>query len=836
MTPAHESSVTPGNPRRRDPYAGFAGRAARTFGDSEPAWEPRARARPGAPNIVVVLIDDMGYSDIGPFGSEIPTPTLDALAERGVRLTNYHTMPLCSPARAALLTGLNPHRVGYSFVANADPGFPGYAMEIADDIPTLPQILHGAGYATFAVGKWHLVRDSASNAADDRRNWPLQKGFDRYYGVLEGLTSLFHPHQLVRDNSPLDIDELPEDYYYTDDITDEAIGMIKSLRAHDADKPFFLYVAHNAVHGPLQAKPSDIERQRGRYDGGWDALRDTRFAKQLADGLFPPGTRLPRRNFEKGHEVGPWDEVPPDARELYARYMEVYAAMVDNIDQNLGRLTRTLADLGELDNTVIVFTSDNGGTGEGGAEGTRAYFKRFVHHPGLPEEWNGDVDRELDLVGGPRSLIHYPRGWGMASNTPFRLYKGQTYAGGVRVPFVLSWPAGLPRAAEDGGVRPQYQYVTDILPTLLELVGVERPDERGGVPTQELDGISFTPVLASASEESVHREQYSEMTGNRSYYRHPYKLVTQHQFGAPYDDGEWALYDIEADPTEIDDLAGEHPGVVKELSEAWEAAAWRDGVFPLADASGALAFRNPDEEELRRPVRILAAPQSWSATGPRSSSRSATSRLPSTSRTTAPATRACCCRTATRAAATACTSRTGTCGSRTTNTACSTRWTPGRSPPARTRSSCAPPRARASAGTSPSRSTGRTPHGWRGCTCWSAWRRCKASASASTAGPRCRGPSTNATARSVTPATSAPSPTPRAPPPLTTRKPSSAPSARPRRPTSDRRPGRGRVSLGRRPPRRGGRWTRRRRWPRRRRRRPPGGPWTPPGTARPGSG
>ncbi|NUU21092.1 MAG: arylsulfatase, partial [Streptomycetaceae bacterium] len=592
---------------RRDPYAGFPGRVGRTFAESEPAWQPRAKARPGAPNIVVVLIDDMGYSDIGPFGSEIPTPTLDRLAERGVRLTNYHTMPLCSPARAALLTGLNPHRVGYSFVANADPGFPGYAMEIADDIPTLPQLLHDAGYATFAVGKWHLVRDSASNAADDRRNWPLQKGFDRYYGVLEGLTSLFHPHQLVRDNSPLDIDELPADYYYTDDITDEAIGMIKSLRAHDSDKPFFLYVAHNAVHGPLQAKAADIERHRGRYDEGWDALRDTRFARQIADGLFPADTRLPRRNFEKGHEVGPWDEVREETRALYARYMEVYAAMVDNIDQNLGRLTRTLEDLGELDNTVIVFTSDNGGTGEGGAEGTRAYFKRFVHHPGLPEEWNGDVDRDLDLVGGPRSLIHYPRGWGMASNTPFRLYKGQTYAGGVRVPFVLSWPAGLPRAdASDGGVRSQYQYVTDVLPTLLELAGLERPEVRNGAPTQEPDGVPFTEVLASPGAASTHREQYSEMTGNRSYYRHPYKLVTQHQFGAPYDDGEWTLYDIVRDPTEIDDLAAELPDVVKELAEAWEAAAWRNGVFPLADASGALVFRGPDEAAYRAPVRILA--------------------------------------------------------------------------------------------------------------------------------------------------------------------------------------------------------------------------------------
>lgn len=590
------------DPRRRDPYAGFAGHVGRTFAESRPSWPERPRARPGAPNIVVVLIDDMGYSDTGPFGSEIPTPALDRLAARGVRLTNYHTMPLCSPARAALLTGLNPHRVGYSFVANADPGFPGYAMEIADDIPTLPQLLHDAGYATFAVGKWHLVRDSASNAADDRRNWPLQKGFDRYYGVLEGLTSLFHPHQLVRDNSPLDIDELPDGYYYTDDITDEAIAMVKSLRAHDAEKPFFLYVAHNAVHGPLQAKPADIARHRGRYAGGWDELRESRFARQIAEGLFPPGTRLPARNFEQGHEVGAWDDVPAETRELYARYMEVYAAMVDNIDQNLGRLTDTLGALGELDNTIIVFTSDNGGTGEGGAEGTRAYFKRFVHHPGLPDDWRGDADRELDLVGGPRSLVHYPRGWGMASNTPFRLYKGQTYAGGVRVPFVLSWPAGLPAAS---GVRHQYQYVTDVLPTLLELAGVARPGIRGGFATQEPDGAEFTAVLRAADAPSEHTEQYSEMTGNRSYYRYPYKLVTQHRFGAAYDDGEWALYNIAEDPTEIDDIAAEHPGVVKELSEAWEAAAWRNGVFPLADASGALAFRHPDEEDLRKPLRIL---------------------------------------------------------------------------------------------------------------------------------------------------------------------------------------------------------------------------------------
>lgn len=273
------------HPGRRDPYAGFAGTVGRTFGESVPAWPQRLRPREGAPNIVVVLVDDMGYSDIGPFGAEIPTPTLDRLAADGVKLANYHTMPLCSPARAALLTGLNPHRVGYSFVANADPGFPGYGMEVAGDIPTLAEVLHGEGYATYAVGKWHLTRDSASNAADNRANWPLQKGFDQYYGVLEGLTSLFHPHQLVRDNSPLDIDELPEGYYYTDDITDQAISMVKSLRAHDAEKPFFLYLAHNAVHGPLQAKPEDLART-----GAATTAAGTSCAPPASHASRPPAT------------------------------------------------------------------------------------------------------------------------------------------------------------------------------------------------------------------------------------------------------------------------------------------------------------------------------------------------------------------------------------------------------------------------------------------------------------------------------------------------------------------------------------------------------------------
>jgi arylsulfatase A-like enzyme len=366
-------------PERRDPYDGFGGKVGRTVAESTSWWPAERQPPPGAPNVVVVVADDMGYSDIGPFGSEIATPALDRLAATGLRLSNYHTAPVCSPARAALLTGLNPHRAGYANVANVDPGFPGYRMEIADDVPTLPETLRDAGYATFAVGKWHLVLDSAMSPAGSRASWPCQRGFDRYYGVLEGLTNLHHPHALFVDNSPLEVDRYPDGYYLTDDLTDQAIGMIKSLRAHDAAKPFFLYLAHPAVHAPLHAKREDIERYRGRYDEGWDALRDERFARQLGAGLFPPPTKMAPPNHEPGMAVPRWGELPAERREIYARYMEVYAAMVDSIDQNLARLLATIEALGELDNTIVLFTSDNGGSGEGGDEGTNSYFKQFIH-------------------------------------------------------------------------------------------------------------------------------------------------------------------------------------------------------------------------------------------------------------------------------------------------------------------------------------------------------------------------------------------------------------------------------------------------------------------------
>ncbi|MEV0085059.1 arylsulfatase [Saccharopolyspora sp. NPDC050642] len=581
-------------------YDGFGGEIGRTFAESKPWWPPAARAG-GAPNIVVVIVDDLGYSDIGPYGSEVDTPNLDRLAADGVQLANYHTTPLCSPSRAALLTGLNPHRAGFAVPANSDPGYPAYFFELPDDAPTLAESLRAGGYATFAVGKWHLTRDALSHDAADRSSWPLQRGFDRYFGSLEGLTNLHHPHRLVWDNSPYDVGEHPDGYFLTDELTDRAIGMIDTLRANDPDKPFFLYFAHHAVHGPIAAKEPDLAKYRGRYKEGWDAIREQRFRRQLAAGLFPPGTALPPRNSEPGKGVQPWDELTTEQQELFARYMEVYAASVDSVDQSLGRLLAALERHGELDSTIIVFTSDNGATAEGGEEGTRSYFSQFAHVPGLPAEWERDVPRDQELIGGPQTTVHYPRGWAQASNTPFRLYKFDTFAGGVRTPFLLHWPGGL----TETGLRHQYVYVNDVAPTLLELAGVPRAAHRNGVAAAEPDGVSAVDVLRSPHRPSRHTRQYTETGGNRGYYADGWKIVTRHVPGAEFSDDEWELYDLATDPTETRNVAAAHPGKLKELAAEWERTAWRNAVFPLNDGSPGARLRRADEEQLRGAVTLF---------------------------------------------------------------------------------------------------------------------------------------------------------------------------------------------------------------------------------------
>jgi arylsulfatase len=524
-----------------------------------------------------MVVDDLGYSDIGCYGSEIETPHLDAFASGGLQYTNFHSTPMCSPTRAALLTGLNAHAAGVGSVPHSDSGFPGYAMELAENTSTIAETLRDNGWSTMAVGKWHLTKDAEQNAAGNKRSWPLQRGFERYYGVLDAFTNLHHPHRIVEDNHQVEVDQYPDDYFFTDDITDHAISMIRETKAADPSKPFFLYFAHGAVHAPLHAKADDIARYASRYDIGWDEVRDRRFARQKAIGVVEPDIALPPRNPEPNNDVRAWNELSPTEQRLFARHMEVFAASVDNIDQNFGRLVAALEEIHQLDNTIIVFMSDNGASREGEEVGTTAYYVHLLQG----DDVEADLAR-LDQIGGPRTTPHYPRGWAMVGSTPFRLYKLNTHAGGHSVPFLLSWPRGVDAVDT---LRRQYIHVTDILPTLLQLVGVEQASHRNGLPCKPTVGTSFAATLSDPGAPSVHVEQHYENLGHRGYYRDGWEVVTLHQPMTPFNDEEWELYHLPTDPTELHDLAQTEPDRLKELADLWEQAAWANQVYPLDEGS-----------------------------------------------------------------------------------------------------------------------------------------------------------------------------------------------------------------------------------------------------------
>jgi arylsulfatase A-like enzyme len=557
-------------------YPGFPGKVGRTREESEPHWNLPVRPPPGSPNIVIVLMDDMGWADIGCYGSEIATPNIDALAGRGIRFSHYTTHPICSPARGALLTGINAHSVATGWLANNNPGFPGYFGDIPLGAPTIAETLRAAGYATAAVGKWHNSTDGAA----PNPTWPTHRGFDRFYGFLEGETGYFFPARIVYNNTVAPIDAYPEGYYATDDWMEKAIGFVTEIRNQDPSRPFFLYVANNAVHGPLQAKETDLARYRGRYDAGWDAVRAARFERQMAMGLVPAGSRL----AERDPAVPAWDDVPADQQRLFARHMETYAAMLDCADQNIGRLAALLAELGELDNTIFVFTSDNGGTNSAGPAGALHFNRRYAGLPGLPVEV--DLEREA-WIGTGRGSAVYPMGWAQVSNTPFPSYKTYTGGGGRRVSFVVSWPD---RLKDFGAVRRQFGHVIDVMPTLLDLAGVPALKMSHGDPAQPMQGKSLAPVLRDADVPAPRNEQYYECWANRAYYRDGWVAVSLQKRGEAIDFDNWTLHAHAEDFSESMDLRRQHPQKLAELVAAFDAAAWANMVYPLDNRTPAQKF------------------------------------------------------------------------------------------------------------------------------------------------------------------------------------------------------------------------------------------------------
>jgi arylsulfatase len=551
----------------------FGGRIGRTFEDSEPWWPEVRRARPGAPNVVYVLLDDVGFAQLGCFGSDIATPTFDSLADRGLRFTNFHTTALCSPTRAALLTGRNHHSNGMGRITELSMGFPGYDARIPFANGLLSEMLLTHGYATFAVGKWHLTPEDECHMAAPRTRWPLGRGFERFYGFMEGETHQYTP-ALVSDNHQIHPPRTYEDgYHLTEDLVDQAIGFVKDLRAVDDAKPFFLYFCPGACHAPHQAPPAWIERYRGRFDGGWDQWRDATLARQLSAGVLPAGTELsPRPEW-----VPAWDGLDDVAKTVYARYMEAFAGFLSHTDDQVGRLLRFLDECGELDNTVLVVMSDNGASSEGGPFGSVNDVRQWNVVPRTVEE----AFARLDELGGPWCHNNYPWGWTVAGNTPFKRWKRETHEGGVADPLIVSWPAGLRRGGE---LRRQYVHVVDVTPTVLELLGLDSPDIIGGVPQRPLEGISFAHCLDDGTAESRHHTQYYEMFGCRAIYHRGWKAVTFHPIQDTrlgFDEDRWELYHVDADASECHDLAEHEPEKLKELVDLWWTEAEKHQVLPL---------------------------------------------------------------------------------------------------------------------------------------------------------------------------------------------------------------------------------------------------------------
>ncbi len=517
----------------------------------------RARAADPAPrpNIVLILADDMGWSDLGCFGGEIQTPNLDRLASEGLRFTQFYNGSRCCPSRASLLTGLYPHQAGVGGMSN-DQGAPGYRGRLQPDSVTIPEVLGSAGYRTYMVGKWHLTANPG----------PIDRGFGEFFGMIGGFNSFFQEHpfytRLPEGRPPRDYP--PDGFYSTDAFGDYALDFLADARRAGDDRPVFLYLAFNAAHFPLHALDEDIDRYKDTYKIGWDAIRRRRHARQIELGLIDPSTPLPplsgfetRSDFYREGQNPPWESLDADRRADLARRMAVYAAMIDRLDRNVGRVVKDLEKNGQLDNTLIFFLSDNGACAEWdpfGFDGSSS--PNNILHTGDP----------LEEMGGPGTYHSYGSGWANACDTPFRWYKHYGEEGGICTPLIVHWPSAIDDD-DEGELRRQPGHIIDVMATVVDVAGAEYPTERGGKAIQPMEGRSLLPALA---DRPIDRDYLAwEHEHHRAYREGKWKLVGR-------DEEPWELYDIEADRVEMNNLADAHPERVERLAALWQA--WADRV------------------------------------------------------------------------------------------------------------------------------------------------------------------------------------------------------------------------------------------------------------------
>ncbi len=557
----------------------FKGKIGRTTEESTPWWPEPKRTVENTPNVVVILFDDLGFSHFGCYGSTIDTPNIDRLAENGIRFSNFHTTPLCSPTRASLLTGRNHHTVGMGTVSNINTGYPNRTGNITHHAATIAEMLSEEGFATFCTGKWHLANTADTSAAGPFDQWPLQRGFDRFYGFLEGETDQFYP-QLTYDNHYIDPPYGPEEgYHLTEDLVDKAMEFIRDLKSVRPDRPFFLYLPFGATHSPHQAPQEYVDKYKGRFDAGWDKIRQEWYENQLKLGIIPEGTELAPRN----RGVEPWENLSENQKRFALKLQEAFAGFLDHTDHHIGRLLSFLEEMGEMDNTIIVLTSDNGASQEGGPNGVMdeaMYFMRV-------QQDVDEIQDRIDEIGGPHSHSNYPWGWAQVGNTPLKWYKQNTFGGGVRDPLIFHWPGHI---NDKGGIRHQFHHVTDIVPTILELLDIEARDSYRGYTQIPISGTSMVYTFDAPDEKTRKGPQYFEMGGHRGIWADGWKAVTYHRRGEPFTDDEWELYHLDEDFSECHNLAAENPKKLREMIELWWIEASRHGVLPLDNRGNPFAI------------------------------------------------------------------------------------------------------------------------------------------------------------------------------------------------------------------------------------------------------
>ncbi len=547
-------------------------------------------------NVVYIVLDDVGFAQLEGFGSDIHTPNIKKLAGRGLRYNNFHTTAICSATRASLLTGANHHAAGVATVIDTATGYPNSLGHLDPQYATIAQILKEEGYATFAVGKWHLapLEDASDQGPFD--NWPLQKGFDKFYGFMEGYTDQYTP-SLVQDNSAIHPPKTPEEgYHLSEDLSDHAIHyLFQQTNAHP-EQPFFLYLAYGAGHAPHQVPEKYIEAYRGQFDRGWDAVRKDWFERQKELGIIPEDAVLTERN----EYVEAWDDLSEEQKKLYARYMEIYAGFLTHTDEQIGRVIDYLEKIGERDNTVIVLLSDNGASAEGGYHGRVSDESTLL--------WSNEDDElefgleHIDDLGKYETGPHYPIGWANAGNTPFKWYKSWVHSGGVKDPMIISYPNGI---SDEGGIRSQYHHVSDITPTILDILGIRKPEIVKGVAQKPITGTSLYYTFNDKDAPSRKPVQYYEQTGNRGIWRDGWKAVTNHLMKLDYEDDEWELYHVDEDYSEDKNVADDYPAKLEEMKNLWFSEAGKNNVFPLGGGNYVLRSKEQNTRDAQMMKLIL---------------------------------------------------------------------------------------------------------------------------------------------------------------------------------------------------------------------------------------